>query len=57
MAKLRVAGFSVSIDGSCAGPDKSLGNPLGVGEKDLHGWAFPTETVQTMCGRRAGTIK
>src|SRR3569832_985236 len=31
MAKLRVAAFSVTLDGYGAGPEKSLDNPLGDG--------------------------
>ena len=29
MAKVRVAGFSVSLDGYGAGPEQSIKNPLG----------------------------
>ena len=46
MTKVRVACFSVSLDGYGAGPDQSLDNPLGVGGPDLHQWAFPTRTFQ-----------
>ena len=31
MPKLRVASFSISIDGFGAGPDQSSENPLGLG--------------------------
>jgi hypothetical protein len=41
MPKLRVHNFSVSLDGYAAGPDQGLDNPLGVGEMQLHNWAFP----------------
>jgi dihydrofolate reductase len=50
MSKLRVAAFSVSLDGFGAGPDQSLQNPLGVGGKQLHQWAFRTRTFQAMFG-------
>lgn len=30
MSKVRVAGFSISIDGFGAGPEQSLDNPLGL---------------------------
>jgi dihydrofolate reductase len=46
MSKLKVQGFSVSIDGYGAGPNQSLQNPLGVGGFALHQWAFSTRTLQ-----------
>jgi len=55
MAKVRVAGFSVSLDGFGAGPEQSLQNPLGKRGKELHGWAFPTKTFQTMFGQDGGS--
>jgi dihydrofolate reductase len=54
MSKLKVLGFSVSIDGFSAGPEQSLENPLGVGGKTLHEWAFSTRTFQTMFGNEGG---
>jgi len=48
MSKLRVAAYSISIDGFGAGPNQSLDNPLGVGGTGLHGWLFPTKTLQSM---------
>jgi dihydrofolate reductase len=50
MAKVRVAAYSVSLDGFGAGPDQSLENPMGIGGHGLHGWAFPTRTFQAMFG-------
>ncbi len=55
MSKLRVASFSVSIDGFSAGLQQSLENPLGVGGMALHEWFFPTATFQRMFGKEAGT--
>jgi dihydrofolate reductase len=52
--KLRVAAFSVSLDGYGAGPDQSLDNPLGVGGKTLHEWAFATKTFRAMFGQEGG---
>lgn len=52
MGKVRVSGFSVSIDGYGAGPDQSLDNPMGVGGPALHQWAFATRTFQTMFGNQ-----
>ena len=47
MTKLRVESYTISIDGFGAGTDQSLENPMGLGGKALHGWAFPTRTFQT----------
>jgi len=55
MTKLRVACFSVSVDGYGAGPDQDLDNPMGVGGMALHSWVFPTEMFQRMMGRDGGT--
>jgi dihydrofolate reductase len=46
MPRLRVASFSISLDGYGAGPDQDLQNPLGVGGTALHGWAFATRSIQ-----------
>lgn len=40
MTRIRVAAFSVSIDGFGAGPAQSLENPLGAGGMELHKWMF-----------------
>jgi len=55
MSKLRVASFSISIDGYGAGPNQSLENPLGVGGMELHQWLFPTNTFQREHGTGKGT--
>jgi dihydrofolate reductase len=55
MAKLRVHGFSVSIDGYGAGPGQDLDHPLGIGGTQLHEWVFPTRTFQAMFGKDGGT--
>jgi dihydrofolate reductase len=55
MSKVRVAAFSVSIDGFGAGPSQDLQNPLGVRGLELHDWAFKTEVFQKMHGQGAGT--
>jgi dihydrofolate reductase len=55
MSKLRVASFSISIDGFGAGPNQSLENPIGEGGMQLHEWAFPTRTFQQMFGNGSGT--
>jgi dihydrofolate reductase len=56
MAKVRVASFSVSMDGFGAGPAQSLEHPLGRGGEALHDWVFPTRTFQRMLfGKESGT--
>jgi dihydrofolate reductase len=55
MSKVRVACFSLSIDGYGAGPDQSLENPLGRGGEALHEWFFPTRTFRAMQGEAGGT--
>jgi dihydrofolate reductase len=55
MSRLRVQSFSISVDGFGAGPNQSLNNPLGVGGKALHNWAFPTKTFREMFGQDGGT--
>jgi dihydrofolate reductase len=55
MSKLRVAAFSVSLDGYGAGPGQDLAHPLGHGGEALHGWAWPTRTFQRMFGKEEGT--
>jgi dihydrofolate reductase len=55
MSKVRVASFSVSLDGFGAGPDQDLQNPMGVGGMVLHAWAFGTQTFQKMHGAEGGS--
>ena len=55
MSKVRVAAFSISLDGYGAGPDQSLQDPLGRGGEEVHNWMFPTRTFQALYGRGEGT--
>ncbi|HEY2561450.1 MAG TPA: dihydrofolate reductase family protein [Caldimonas sp.] len=55
MAKVRVAAFSVSLDGYGAGREQSLAAPLGRGGEKVHAWAWPTRTFQAMFGNGGGT--
>jgi len=55
MPRLRVHAFAISLDGYGAGPDQSLANPLGVGGKGLHEWAFATRTFRKMFGQEGGS--
>jgi len=55
MSKVRVAAFSVSLDGFGAGPRQDLKNPLGVRGTELHGWFFPTEVFKRMQRQGGGS--
>jgi dihydrofolate reductase len=55
MGKVRVASFSVSIDGYGAGPRQGVQNPLGVRGLELHNWFFPTNAFKQMTGKNGGT--
>lgn len=54
MSRLRVAAFSLSLDGYGAGPDQSRENPLGVNGMNLHQWLFRTRTFKKMIGQEGG---
>jgi len=47
ISKLKIASFTISLDGFGAGPDQSLEHPLGVGGASIHKWAFSTRTFQS----------
>ena len=55
MAKVKVAAFSISLDGFAAGPRQDLHNPLGVRGTELHQWFFPTESFKKMQGQNGGS--
>jgi dihydrofolate reductase len=55
MSKVRVASFSISLDGFGAGPQQDLSNPLGMRGTELHSWFFPTETFRKMTGQIGGS--
>ena len=54
MSKVRIACFSVSVDGYGAGPNQDLQNPLGVGGHELHEWFVPTDTFKSTVLRQKG---
>jgi dihydrofolate reductase len=54
MRKVRVAGFSVSIDGFGAGPEQSLQEPLGKRGRELHQWFFATRFFREMTRQEGG---
>lgn len=56
MARVRVEGFTISLDGYGAGPNQDLDNPLGAGGTELHQWLVPTRTFQrALFGKDGGT--
>lgn len=55
MGRVRVAGFSLSLDGYGAGPEQSLQDPLGKGGGQLHGWFVGTRTFKAMVGAEGGS--
>jgi dihydrofolate reductase len=54
MAKVKVAAFSISLDGFGAGPRQDLNNPLGVRGLELHPWFMNTEAFKKMHGQTGG---
>ena len=54
MQKLRVANFTISVDGFGAGPEQDINNPLGVGGTNLHQWFYPTDVFQKMHDGKPG---
>lgn len=55
MSKVKVAAFSISLDGYGAGVDQSLENPLGVRGAELHEWIYPTKMFHQMQGKEGGS--
>jgi dihydrofolate reductase len=56
MSKLRVAAFSISLDGYGAGPNQRLEAPLGDDGMELHQWIFDTKTFGKMHGGEGGRV-
>jgi dihydrofolate reductase len=54
MTKLRVANFSISLDGYGAGPNQTRDTPLGEGGEDLHGHVIRTRTFTELYGQGGG---
>jgi dihydrofolate reductase len=54
MSKVRVAAFSVSLDGYGAGLRQDLGHPLGIRGQELFQWFFKTEVFNAMHGNGGG---
>ena len=51
MPKVRVAGFSVSLDGFGAGIEQSLSDPLGKRGMEIGQWFFRTRSFRAMHGQ------
>jgi dihydrofolate reductase len=54
MGKVKVAAFSISIDGFGAGPGQDRENPLGRRGLELHQWFFAIEAFRAMHGGSGG---
>lgn len=54
MSKVRVAAFSISLDGFGAGLGQDLNNPLGVRGLEVHAWFQKTEVFKKMHGQSGG---
>ena len=46
--------LAMSLDGYVAGPNQSLGDPLGVGGMELHRWVFELEAWRAPHGEEGG---
>ncbi|HEY7159931.1 MAG TPA: dihydrofolate reductase family protein [Acidobacteriota bacterium] len=55
MSKLKFV-ISMSLDGFIAGPNQSPEDPLGVGGKKLHEWAFPLKAFKELHGGEGGEV-
>ncbi len=55
MGRVRVAAYSLSLDGFGAGPEQSLDNPLGKRGPELHTWFMGAKTFKTMIGQEGGS--
>jgi dihydrofolate reductase len=55
MGKVRVAAFSVSVDGFGAGARQDMDNPLGVRGPEIFSWFFQTEVWNKMWGKDGGS--
>jgi dihydrofolate reductase len=55
MTRVKVAAFSISVDGFGAGPEQSLDCPLGRGGEGLHEWFIPTRGFKRVYGKAGGS--
>jgi dihydrofolate reductase len=57
MSKVKVIGFSVSLDGFGTGTNQNIDNPLGTRGQELHTWMYPTKTFRKMIGKYPTKLK
>jgi len=50
MPRVRVASFSISLDGFSAGPRQDINNPLGERGPEIFSWFFQTDVFKKMHG-------
>ena len=55
MSKVKVAAFSVSLDGFGAGPRQDLQNPLRVRGEELHSWFVDPDVFKKMNDQGEGS--
>jgi dihydrofolate reductase len=55
MSKVKVAAFSISLDGFGAGTNQGRENPLGERGEELHEWIIPTKMFQKMMRKEGGS--
>lgn len=55
MTRVRVEGFTISLDGYGAGPEQDIDHPLGRGRTELHPWLTATRTFQRTHGQDGGS--
>jgi dihydrofolate reductase len=55
MGKVKVAAFSISLDGFGAGPEQDLNHPLGVRGFELHSWFLNTTIFKKMHDQSGGS--
>ena len=55
VGRVRVAAFSLSLDGFGAGLEQSLQDPLGKRGTELHRWLVGTKTFKAMFGKGGGS--
>lgn len=55
MPRVRVEGFTISLDGYGAGRNQDVDDPLGVGGEALHDWLISTRSWRRMHGKEGGT--